>query len=48
MIIQFIVEETFLLLFLQAFSTEEALTGHVKDYFKINCKWTIKMPNKCE
>ena len=33
---------------LHAFITEEILQGHIKDYFKINGKQTIKMPKKGE
>ena len=33
---------------LQAFSTEEILKGHIKDYFKINGKQKIIMPEKVE
>ena len=31
---------------LQAFRTEEILEFHIKDYFKINGKQSIKMPKK--
>ena len=34
--------------YLQAFSTEEILKGHIKDCFKINRKQRIKMPEKAE
>ena len=33
---------------LQAFSTEEILTCHIKDFFKINGKQRIKMPKRVE
>ena len=33
---------------LQAFSTEKILKCHVKDCFKINSKYRIKMPKKGE
>ena len=33
---------------LQAFKTEEKLKCHIKDYFKINGKPTIKIPRKDE
>ena len=33
---------------LQAFSTEEILKPHVKDWFKLNAKQRVKIPKKSE
>ena len=47
MIIHYTVEEKhFCCYCLQPFSREETLNCHVKDYFKINGKQMIKIPEK--
>ena len=49
MIIHYTVEEKhFCCYCLQPFSREETLNCHVKDYFKINGKQMIKIPEKGE
>ena len=34
--------------YIEIFITAEILKCHIKDYFKINGKQTVKMPKKCE
>ena len=47
-IILYTVEKIFLLLLFTRFNTEEILTRHIKDCFKINGKQKITIPKKGE